>query len=400
MRGLFLLTLVASLGLLTAARPRPEPRWWRGNTHTHTLWSDGDGAPELSADLYKSRGYHFLVLSDHNITQSGEKWVKLGEGKGSASPASVEALVAKFGKEAVELRERDGVREMRLKTMDELRKRFEGPAFILIPGEEISDSIGPKKLPLHHNSLNHAQVIKPTGGETMREAMAKTVAAVEEESKRTGKPMLVHLNHPNFHWAVTADDLAHVLGERFFEVYNGHRGVRNYGDGAHVGTEAIWDYANALRRSKLDGEVLYGLATDDVHNYHKENATANAFRGWIWVRADALTPEAIVAAMQAGDFYASSGVRLEEVARTPQGLSVRVAAEAGVGYVIKFVGTKAKAEVLGEVLQRTEGPSASYRFKGDELYVRAVVVSSRRHPNGYDPDDLESAWTQPVTPPK
>ena len=53
-------------------------------------------------------------------------------------------------------------------------------------------------------------------------------------------------------------------------------------------------------------------------------------------------------------------------------------------------------DVTGEVLQRSVGASADYRFQGSELYVRAVVVSSRRHPNGYDPDDFETAWTQPV----
>ncbi len=395
MRSLFLLSLASVLGLMAAAPPR-EARWWKGNTHTHTLWSDGDGAPELAADLYKGRGYHFLVLSDHNVQLSGEKWAKIGTGRGQASQASVDALIAKFGKEAVELRDGAAGKEMRLRTIEELRARFEGPGFLFIQGEEITDSIGPSKAPLHHNSLNHAHLFKPIGGASMREAMEKTVAAVEEEAKRSGKPMLVHLNHPNFHWAVTPDDLAHVLAERYFEVYNGHRGVRNYGDGSHVGMEAMWDYVLTLRLSKLGGDVLYGLATDDAHNYHKEGATANAFRGWIQVRSETLSADAIVRAMQAGDFYASSGVKLEDVVSTPESLSVKVAAEAGVSYVIKFIGTKKKAEVMGEVLQRTEGTSASYKFKGDELYVRAVVISSRRHPNGYDPDDVETAWVQPV----
>jgi hypothetical protein len=396
MRGLFLLTLASALGLLTAATPRTEPRWWKGNTHTHTLWSDGDGAPELVADGYKSRGYNFLVLSDHNVQQEGEKWSRIGTGKGQASPASVDALIAKFGEKAVELRERDGVKEMRLRPLRELRERFEGPEFILIQGEEISDTVGPKRLPLHHNSMNHTHLLRPPGGETMREAMEKTVAAVEEESRSTGKPMLVHLNHPNFHWAVTPDDVAQVLGERYFEVYNGHRGVRNYGDGAHVGTEAIWDYVLTRRLSTLGGDVLYGLATDDAHNYHKPGMTANPGRGWIWVRSEVLSPDAIVQAMRAGDFYASSGVKLEDVVRAGGALTVRVAAEAGVAYVIKFIGSRKGGEVMGELLQRTEGASATYAFKGNELYVRAVVVSSRRHPDGYDLDDLETAWIQPV----
>jgi len=44
------------------------------------------------------------------------------------------------------------------------------------------------------------------------------------------------------------------------------------------------------------------------------------------------------------------------------------------------------------------GPAATYRFRGDEIYVRARVLSSRPHPNGYAPADYESAWVQPVVP--
>lgn len=49
-------------------------KWWRGNLHTHTLWSDGDDYPEVVAKWYKDNGYHFLALSDHNIFQNSERW--------------------------------------------------------------------------------------------------------------------------------------------------------------------------------------------------------------------------------------------------------------------------------------------------------------------------------------
>ena len=53
----------------------------------------------------------------------------------------------------------------------------------------------------------------------------------------------------------------------------------------------------------------------------------------------------------------------------------------------------------GEVLQEREGTSSSYRFAGDELYVRARVVSSKmqEHPAAGE-EAPEYAWTQPVIP--
>ena len=51
--------------------PERETRWWKGNLHTHSLWSDGNDFPEMIADWYRKNGYHFLALSDHNILKRG-----------------------------------------------------------------------------------------------------------------------------------------------------------------------------------------------------------------------------------------------------------------------------------------------------------------------------------------
>ena len=58
------------------------PRYWRGNIHTHSLWSDGDDFPEMIADWYKSHGYHFLALSDHNVLAEGQRWIDAEDSKG------------------------------------------------------------------------------------------------------------------------------------------------------------------------------------------------------------------------------------------------------------------------------------------------------------------------------
>ncbi|HEV3028916.1 MAG TPA: histidinol-phosphatase [Planctomycetota bacterium] len=412
-RALFLLTLLSVLGFLCPAGlpgcsgPRVAStsgpkRWFKGNTHTHSLWSDGDAAPELIADWYKSHGYDFLVLSDHNILLEGEKWVKVGTGKKEALPEHVEDLVRRFGASAVTLREKAGVREMRLHTLADLRNRFEEPdKFLFIHGEEITDKVMEKidgksvERPIHHGAFNHVGLIQPPGGQSVREVLERTIVAVEAEAKTCGRPVLVHLNHPNFGWGVTPDDIAYVLGERYFEVYNGHRGVRNYGDAEHLSTEKLWDYVLTLRLTKLGGPPLFAFATDDAHNYHKEQATSNPGRGWVMVRATALDPEVLTEAMQRGDFYATSGVVLDEVSSTRESMSIRIAARPGVRYTTKFIGTRPLG-APGELLQESQGPGAVYHYKGDEIYVRATVVSSAPHPNGYEKTDFETAWVQPV----
>jgi hypothetical protein len=393
------LALGACLALASPAGAARKPlRWYKGNTHTHSLWSDGDAPPEMAAEWYKTHGYSFLVISDHNVMLEGERWVPIGDARGQFPQPRLEALLARAGPGAVALREAEGRREMRLKGLEELRSAFEEAGrFLLIAGEEISDKL--EKKPVHHGALNLKRRIDPPGGASVVEILDRTVALVEEESRRCRCPLLVHLNHPNYILAVTAEDIAAARGERFFEVYNGHRLVKNEGDSEHPSTERIWDTVLTLRLGKLGGEPLYALATDDAHDFHVPDAISNPGRGWIVVRAPSLDAAEILKAMKAGDFYASSGVVLEDVEAGRKSLTVKIAAAPGVTYTTRFIGTRVKGGDIGEagvVLAETTGTTATYRFKGDELYVRALVVSSKPHPNGYAKTDRESAWVQPV----
>ena len=69
------LLLTSSLGAAPA-----EPRWWKGNLHTHSLWSDGDGFPDMITAWYKDHGYQFLAISDHNVLGQGQRWMLLADG--------------------------------------------------------------------------------------------------------------------------------------------------------------------------------------------------------------------------------------------------------------------------------------------------------------------------------
>jgi hypothetical protein len=231
--------------------------------------------------------------------------------------------------------------------------------------------------------------------------------------------MMIHLNHPNFHYGITAEDLMRVRGENFFEVYNGHPGVNNSGDEYHASTERIWDIINAFRQTELDLPLMFGLATDDGHNYHKIPSRASEpGRGWVMVLAESLSPESLIAALEAGRFYASNGVTLERIVTGKDRIAVDVKPESGVEYTIDFIGTRRGfdrtsqpvmnsegkpleatrrySDQIGQVLKTVTGTKAEYQFSGDELSVRARVTSSKLHPNPSMPGDKEQAWVQPV----
>ncbi len=417
------------------------PRWFKGNLHTHSLWSDGDDYPEMIADWYKKNGYHFLALSDHNIMQTGQRWFELktpvsigGEVNQRGGGPVLKNYVARFGSAWVEQRTVDGKSRIRLKPLAEYRHLFEEPGrFLMIPAEEITSNWKKPKTatspemggPVHINGINLRDLVAPAAGDNAVDVMRKVVDAVVAQREATGQPMFTHLNHPNFVWGVTAEDLMQVENEKFFEVYNGHPGVNNAGDATRLSMDAMWDAILARRLGDLKLPVMYGIATDDSHHYHTiALGKSNSGRGWVMVRAAHLTPESLVLAMEAGDFYSTSGVVLADVRRTDRELSVAVQAEPGVTYEIQFLGTRKNfdrtteeltppagsparktlphrrySRDVGAVLKTATGPSASYVLQGDELYVRAKIVSSKPKVNGSVAGEFETAWTQPLVPP-
>lgn len=404
----------ASARVLEAKGPL---QWYRGNIHTHSLWSDGDDYLEMIALWYKERDYDFLCFTDHNVLPTTQRWSDVLKNKGGQR--AYDKLRERFPEDWIDERMVDGRREVRLKTFAEVSERLAEPGkFLLLQGEEISDRFG--NVPIHINVSNVQELIPPLGGDSVHGVMQNTVNAAVAQRERTGEPMLVHLNHPNFHYAITAEDLARVRGENFFEVYNGHPGVHNSGDDVHPSAERIWDVMLTQRVAELNMPLMYGLGVDDGHSYHDiPSRESEPGRGWVMVLAEGLTPRALIEAMEEGQFYASSGVNLSRVTSSAQGLDVEIDAEPGVTYRVEFIGTRKGydrtsepvldsrgkpmpnvthkySNDIGTVFQSESGTSASYRFSGDELYVRAVITSSKPHPNPSEPGDFEQAWVQPL----
>lgn len=413
-----LFQLPSRVGASDESTPTAKVQWYKGNLHTHSLWSDGNDFPEMICDYYKVNGYHFLALSDHNILSKGVKWMDAEAIAKRGQAEGLERYKARFGEKWVETRTQEEKLQVRLKGLEEFRPLFEEPGkFLLVQSEEISDSFG--KLPIHVNAANLRELIKPQGGKSLRETIANNLIAVELQSRQVGQPMLAHLNHPNFGYAVTAEDMAAVVEERFFEVYNGHGGVNHLGNAEKAPVEKMWDIANTIRLAEMKGPPLFGLGTDDSHNYFGQKGSSPG-RGWVHVRAKELTPEALIDALKQGEFYASSGVELSDVRFDAKAgkLELEIVPAEGVEYQTQFIGTPKKYDAksepvldkegkeivatrrysadVGKVFATVPGTRPGYKLTGDELYVRALVTASVPPKNPSFKDQKAQAWTQPV----
>ncbi|MCA9197774.1 MAG: hypothetical protein KDA87_09560, partial [Planctomycetales bacterium] len=265
-------------------------RWLKGNLHTHSLWSDGNDFPEMIADWYRQHGYQFLALSDHNVLSQGTRWMKLTDIENRNGKNALRKYVARFGPDWVETRtSQDGVMEVRLKPLSEVRSLVEvAGEFLMIPSEEITDKGA------HINATNIGEVIEPQGGETVREMIRNNLRAVDAQAKALGRLIIPHLNHPNLgDKGISAEELAALVEDEFFEVFNGVEGDGDLGSPRRHSLETLWDITSTLRLSQFRARPLFALATDDSHHYHG-GKKASPGRGWIMLRANRLTPETVL----------------------------------------------------------------------------------------------------------
>lgn len=370
-----------------------EARWWKGNTHTHSWWSDGDCPPEIVVQWFKEHGYNFLSMTEHEILPEGIQWYPV---KKDDQKKALELYKEKFGTDWVETRQGDVDLEVRLKTLTEYRSLFEKSGeFILIKGQEISDEYD--KRPVHVNAINLETLIPQRHGDSAEGTLRRNIQSIVKQSEVTGNRILGQANHPLWERGLHHTDLAYVRELKFFEIFNCEMAVGDDGDLAHPDTDKLWDMALAIRLTEISTMPLYGIAADDSHDYfNKGTGCAAPGLGWIMVRSRLLTPASLIGAMENGDFYSSTGVVLKDVKRDKRTLAVEIEPKEGVHYKIQFIGSKKDRKKIGEIYKEIEGTNGSYTLQDDDLYVRAKIISDHPHPYPYCQGDLEVAWTQPL----
>jgi len=174
----------------------------------------------------------------------------------------------------------------------------------------------------------------------------------------------VALAHPI--WSrMEPEEVAALEGFHAIEVFNS--GCENLCHAGHA--EVYWDML--LRR----GKKVYGTATDDTHKKH------DAFGGWVWVKAKENTHEAILEALFAGQFYASSGPEILDFGMDGDQVYVSCSPCREVHFVTWP--PRGQSQFAKEQESLTE---AVYTLKGGEYYLRIECIDH----NG------RVAWSNPI----
>jgi hypothetical protein len=328
------------------APPAPVPAesevWLKGSTHVHARASgDSSEPPGNVIAWYEQHRYDFIVLTDHNrVSELGS----FGDTRGQIS----------------------------------LRDPHAG--LIVLSGIELTHNpVG--CLPVGDHSRNcriHVNLLGPTARPVGRIEWAERRshfridmygAALNTQASLGG---IAQLNHPQWLWGMTPElmvELAH-RGMSLVEIANVAFSKWNAGDAAHPSVEGLWDAALAR------GATLWGVASDDAHDYEGHGKYPPG-GGWVMVRARR-DPRAILDALAAGRFYASTGVMLAHAEVEGDELVIAVDPAAQGSYTIDFIENGRRIDSVRGRAARRRVPAAGY--------VRAVVTRN----------DGKRAWIQPV----
>ncbi len=262
-------------------------KFYKANLHSHTNLSDGALSPEEVKEAYKSRGYSINAFTDHEILWNHYKTLR---DEDFLPIAATEVAVA----------------DLRLPFV--ISSTVHLSLFARDPMEEGTPFRCQRNLDwlLSEKYITQEMVdSRQWNGiiDDQGEQYAANINEIIRVSREKG--YIVSLNHPT--WS--------LLNKGEYLYYEGVWGVEVYNHGCFSLTGDTNDervFEDMLR----NGKNVLPICSDDSHFRGKSvigSPNCDGFGGWIQVKADALEYDKIFAALENGDFYASTGPEIYEL---------------------------------------------------------------------------------------
>ncbi len=290
-------------------------RFLRGNLHTHSTRSDGKLAPEEVSRRYRAMGYDFYALTDHFLARYD--W----------------PITDTTGHRA--------------------------PGFTTLIGAELHAGRTSQGDIWHILAVGLPFDFAPAAAEESGPELARR--AIDAGA-------FVAIAHPQWYGLTEADGRA-LSFVHAIEIYNHNCLIdADRADGAYL-----------LDRMLGEGHDFSAIAVDDAHFTDAADENADAFGGWVMVKAAENAPAAILAALKAGDFYASQGPEFHDMRIEGDTLIVRTSA---VTRVMALGAASRAVKVAGQAM--TEALLDLTKLRGGWVRVVAIDAAGRK------------AWTNPM----
>lgn len=289
------LLLIYFLSLIATIKVNSQIKYFKGNLHAHTSYSDGSLSFNEVVKKYSDLKYDFLSITDHN------KFINL-------------------------------------------KNENISDKMLVLEGEEIT-------FYNHVTALNIQSLIIPSLNSSLQ-------SIIDEVNKQNGIPILSHpTDSTKWYSDIKFINARRLLGVKHMEIYNAVNNTYSLN---------LWD---SLLTSQ---QLYYGVVCDDSHQ------AQDIGKAWIMVRANQLTPNAILASIRNGDYYSSTGVTIKPINNSKEYIEI-ISEENNIRF--RFIGKN------GKTLQEEKKSNLSrYYFRGDEKYVRVELTNALG----------QKAWTNPV----
>ncbi len=326
---------------------------FKANLHAHSTLSDGGKTPEELKKLYQEAGYQILAITDHEVPWDHSA---LSE-PGFLMLTGYEAYIRNhpkydpFG---------DGEIHLNLFAKQPDNVRF------------ICFNPGYTKYAFRHKSPEEFQYV---GSQETRRCDRAYIQKFIDTAKENG--YLVAYNHPYWSFEDESEIFAHK-GCFSVEIRNGSSWSHNrleYNAGL---------YDRMLRK----GMRIFCHAGDDNHNHREPgDPLFDSFLAWTQICAEELSYPAVIKAMEAGHFYASSGPKINSLSYEDGSFHIETSPAA---HIVMYFGSRATQSVhaaAGSFLT-----TADFTLPERAAYARFTVFDEKGNTadtRGYFRDELE-----------
>jgi len=255
--------------------------YFKANLHCHSTISDGRKTVEELKKMYMEEGYSIIAFTDHDV------FIRHND-------LTDEKFLALNGFE-IEVNDQNYPRTCHICLIakdknNEIHPLWSNGDYLIGNGSKYKDQV-------------KYDETKPPFVRHYTPACINEIFRVARESG-----FFSTYNHPG--WS-----------KEYFDQYGQYEGmdameIVNYG----CITEGYLDYNPIQYEDFLkQGKKIYCVAADDNHNgFPRESKHWDSFGGFVYIGAKELTYEAVMAALEKGDFYASRGPQIYDLTYDPE----------------------------------------------------------------------------------